>query len=63
MQNQAAADPLDLWRGIDDAVWREALRAAPPAAIRIPVLVPAPTQRRTEERQLLPIAQKVHQAA
>jgi hypothetical protein len=29
MGHQPAADHLDLWRGIDDAVCREALRVAP----------------------------------
>jgi hypothetical protein len=31
MGHEPAADHLLLWRGIDDAVWREALRRVPPA--------------------------------
>jgi hypothetical protein len=30
MSNQPLADPLALWRGIDDAVAREAVRRTPP---------------------------------
>ena len=33
MQARAATDPLALWRGIDDAVWREAAAAPRPALV------------------------------
>jgi hypothetical protein len=35
MRQQQAGDHLDLWRGIDDAIWREAMRALPAPAARI----------------------------
>lgn len=45
MLHQRAIDPLELWRGIDDAIWREAARAfAGPAR---PVPIPAPTRPAT----------------
>jgi len=36
MGYEPATDHLELWRGIDDAVWREALRQVPPAPARRP---------------------------
>ena len=44
MRHQQAGDHLDLWRGIDDAIWREAMRAVPGPAARValpPVRAPA----------------------
>ncbi len=54
MRQEPAADHLDLWRGIDDAVWREAARAMPRRAAPppIPSLAsppPAPTARKVPE--------------
>ena len=44
MLNEPVSDHLELWRGIDDAVWREAARVAPFAMSRKlpPALVPEP---------------------
>jgi len=37
MRHEPTADHLDLWRGIDDAVWREALREVRPRAVPVPL--------------------------
>lgn len=50
MRQNAAADHLDLWRGIDDAVWREALRIAPSPSRSI--APPRSAERRVEERRV-----------
>ena len=34
------ADPLALWRGVDDAVWREAARNSPPVRVVLPRATP-----------------------
>jgi hypothetical protein len=44
MERAPEADPLDLWRGIDDAIWREATRAL--AVQPRTRLVPPPALRR-----------------
>jgi hypothetical protein len=41
MRDASARDPLELWRGIDDAIWREAARVGEPARPIAPVAVPA----------------------
>lgn len=48
MREHATDDPLALWRGVDDAVWREAARppAAPPPP---PRAAPAPVPRVVRE--------------
>ncbi len=38
MRDPSASDPLALWRGIDDAVWREAARPTWPEPPVAPVL-------------------------
>ena len=58
MGHESAIDHLELWRGIDDAVWREALRptAHPPATRalarppRLPVTPPEPAGAREPEQ-------------
>ena len=45
MRKQPVAEPLDLWRGIDDAVWREAMRAPPLTRL----VEPLPAERRPAE--------------
>jgi len=40
MRPEPASDPLALWRGIDDAVWREATRVAAPP-LRVAATAPA----------------------
>jgi hypothetical protein len=57
MRHAPAADHLDLWRGIDDAVWREALRLAPPPRPRF--APPRVAGRPVEERTTAPAATKV----
>ena len=56
MGHEPAVDHLELWRGIDDAVWREALRRVPPAA-RLLSLVAA-ERRPNEERAPEPARRK-----
>jgi hypothetical protein len=57
MRQDPTADHLDLWRGIDDAVWREALRALP--SPRAGFAPPRPEGRRVEERAKPPVAAKI----
>jgi hypothetical protein len=57
MRQAPATDHLDLWRGIDDAVWREAGRIAPPP--RPDAVPPRPAERRMEERRRPPMAPKL----
>jgi hypothetical protein len=42
---EAPTDHLELWRGIDDAVWREALRPPAPARLAIPAVAAADRSR------------------
>ena len=46
MQAESAVDPLTLWRGVDDAVWREVGRA--------PADAPASSCAAAEPRSLTP---------
>ena len=50
MGYQAAADHLSLWRGIDDVVWREALRSTRPRRATAPLPDLWREDRRTPER-------------
>ena len=56
MRHQQAGDHLDLWRGIDDAIWREAIRALPAPAARIAM---PPTRAPATDRPPAPAAPKV----
>jgi hypothetical protein len=57
MRQAPATDHLELWRGIDDAVWREAARIAPPP--RLTAAPPRPVAPRVEERRRPPVAPKL----
>ena len=45
MGHSAPTDHLELWRGIDDAVWREALRPPVRAAAGLAIPLAKPTDR------------------
>jgi hypothetical protein len=57
MRPQPTTDPLALWRGIDDAAWREALRQSPMAAVALPALpaVPAAPRRPAPAAKKVPV--------
>jgi hypothetical protein len=47
-------DHLELWRGIDDAVWREAARPVQPAPRRVTATVPRPAREQTVQAEPVP---------
>ena len=62
MRPEPATDPLELWRSVDDAVWREAFRAEPPLLILWPL--PARRSDRPDTAPApQPVAQKVPEPA
>jgi hypothetical protein len=62
MGYQQPVDHLALWRGIDDAIWREATRTAP-AEPRLAIRLMGGAERRPVERPATPAPVKVAEPA